>query len=189
MAAIAVTALIEGLWLDLTSGKAQFSPDEADDLATHLIALFFASTSWHRNIRAGVRVYSAQRPLPHSSVNDGRLKGYIMNEDRFDGVATQLDGKIKSKLGNAIGDAGMESEGMANQVKGRAQNLYGSAVDAATDAYDRLPTKARQNIDRAYGKARNHPAITLAVAGGIGLLAFGASHLLMQDQPKRRKKR
>jgi uncharacterized protein YjbJ (UPF0337 family) len=112
-----------------------------------------------------------------------------MNEDRIEGAATQFGGKVKSKIGNAIGDTGMEAGGMADQVKGRAQNLYGSAVDAANDAYDRLPPKARKNIDRAYGKARNHPAITLAVAAGIGLLAFGASHLVMQDQPKPKKKR
>lgn len=112
-----------------------------------------------------------------------------MNDDRIDGAATQLGGKVKSTIGSAVGDAGLESEGMVDQVKGRAQNLYGSAVDAASGAYDRLPPKARQNIDRAYGRVRNHPAITLAVAGGIGLLAFGASHLLMQDQPKRKKKR
>ena len=112
-----------------------------------------------------------------------------MNEDRIEGAATQFGGKMKSTIGSAVGDAGLESEGMADQVKGRAQNLYGSAVDAATDAYDRLPPKTRQNIDRAYGKARNHPAITLAVAGGIGLLAFGASHLLMQEKPPRKKKR
>ena len=112
-----------------------------------------------------------------------------MNEDRIEGVATQMDGQIKSKIGSAIGDAGLESEGMADQIRGRAQNLYGSAVDAANDAFDRLPPKARQNIDRAYGSARNHPAITLAVAGGIGLLAFGASHLLMQDKPKPKKRK
>lgn len=125
----------------------------------------------------------------HFSENDRLSKGNIMNEDRIDGVATQMGGQVKSKIGNAIGDAGMESEGMADQIKGRAQNLYGSAVDAANDAYDRLPPVARQNIDRAYGKARNHPAITLAIAGGIGLLAFGASHLLMQEQPKAKKRK
>lgn len=112
-----------------------------------------------------------------------------MNEDRIEGAATQMGGKVKSSMGRAVGDAGLESEGLVDQIKGRAQNLYGSASEVATNAYDRIPVEARENIGRAYGKARNHPAITLAVAGGIGLLAFGASHLLMQDQPKRKKKR
>lgn len=114
-----------------------------------------------------------------------------MNEDRISGVATQTSGKIKSSVGQAIGDAGLESEGMVEQIKGRAQNLYGAATEAATNAYDRVPEKARKNIDRAYGTARSHPAISLAVAGGIGLLAFGASHLLMQEKtgPKPKKKR
>lgn len=112
-----------------------------------------------------------------------------MNEDRIVGAATQMGGKVKTNLGTAVGDAGLESEGMVEQIKGRAQNLYGTASEVAANAYDRIPPEARHNIGRAYGKARNHPAITLAVAGGIGLLAFGASHLLMQDQPKRKKKR
>lgn len=41
MAAIAVTALIDGLWLDLTLGKAPVSPEEADDLATYFNRLLF----------------------------------------------------------------------------------------------------------------------------------------------------
>ena len=45
MAAIAVTALIDGLWLDLTLGKVPVSPEEADDLATHLIAFFLGIMS------------------------------------------------------------------------------------------------------------------------------------------------
>lgn len=112
-----------------------------------------------------------------------------MNEDRIAGSVTQLNGELKSNIGDIIGDAGLESEGMVDKVKGRAQNLYGTATEAAANAYDRLPFEARHNIDRAYGTARNHPAITLAVAGGIGLLAFGASHLLMQDKAKPKKKR
>jgi uncharacterized protein YjbJ (UPF0337 family) len=116
-------------------------------------------------------------------------KGYAMNEDRIVGSATDLGGKLKSNVGHVLGDAGLESDGLVDQIKGRAQNLYGTATEAAANAYDRVPEKARQNIDRAYGSARNHPAITLAVAGGIGLLAFGASHLLMQDKPKPGKKR
>lgn len=112
-----------------------------------------------------------------------------MNDDRIAGSATQLNGEIKSNVGNLIGDAGLETEGLVDKVKGRAQNLYGSATEAASNAYDRIPFETRHNVDRAYEKARSHPAIALAVAGGIGLLAFGASHLLMQDQPATKKKR
>ena len=112
-----------------------------------------------------------------------------MNEDRIDGMATNAGGKIKSELGSTIGDAGLEKDGLVDQVKGRARNAYGSATDAAASAYDRLPFETRETIDRAYGKARAHPAIALVAAAGIGLLAFGASHLLMQDEPKRKKRR
>ncbi len=112
-----------------------------------------------------------------------------MNDDRIAGSATQLNGELKSNVGHVIGDAGLESEGLVDKVKGRAQNLYGSATEAASNAYDRIPFEARHNVDRAYEKARSHPAIALAVAGGIGLLAFGVSHLLMQDKPAAKKKR
>jgi len=112
-----------------------------------------------------------------------------MNEDRIVGSATDLGGQLKSNVGDLLGDSGLQSEGMVDQIKGRAQNLYGTATEVAANAYDRVPEKTRRNIDRAYGSARNHPAITLAVAGGIGLLAFGASHLMMQDKTKPRKKR
>ena len=112
-----------------------------------------------------------------------------MNDDRIEGSATHLNGELKSTVGNLIGDASLESEGLVDKLKGRAQNLYGSATEAASNAYDRIPFEARHNVDRAYEKARSHPAIALAVASGIGLLAFGASHLLMQDKPAAKKKR
>ena len=46
-----------------------------------------------------------------------------MNDDRIEGSATHLNGELKSTVGNLIGDASLESEGLVDKVKGRAQNL------------------------------------------------------------------
>lgn len=56
-----------------------------------------------------------------------------MNKDRIVGSARQLEGKIKSAIGKAIGDQKLQADGAAEQVEGKVQNAIGSAKDAAKD--------------------------------------------------------
>ena len=53
-----------------------------------------------------------------------------MNEDRIDGAATNLKGKVQEGAGKLFGDAKLEAEGKANQVAGKAQNAVGGVEDA-----------------------------------------------------------
>ena len=53
-----------------------------------------------------------------------------MDEDRIEGAATTIGGKIKDAAGGLVGDAGIQARGKADQLSGRAQNAYGSAKDA-----------------------------------------------------------
>jgi uncharacterized protein YjbJ (UPF0337 family) len=57
-----------------------------------------------------------------------------MNEDRVEGAAKNLGGRIEEGLGRATGDAKGQAEGMMNQAAGAAQELYGQARETAGDA-------------------------------------------------------
>ena len=56
-----------------------------------------------------------------------------MDEDRIDGAAKNVGGKIKEGFGKLVGDTKIEAEGKADQVEGKIQNTWGGAKDAVRD--------------------------------------------------------
>ena len=53
-----------------------------------------------------------------------------MDKDRVIGSAKVVKGKVKEAVGEAIGDAKLESEGNADKVEGKVQNAVGGLKDA-----------------------------------------------------------
>jgi len=58
----------------------------------------------------------------------------MADEDRVEGAAKNMGGKVKEAAGNVSGDAKLKHEGQADQVAGKAQNAVGGAKDALRDA-------------------------------------------------------
>jgi uncharacterized protein YjbJ (UPF0337 family) len=56
-----------------------------------------------------------------------------MDENRFEGAAREVGGKIQDAIGGLTGDAQTQTRGKANQAAGQAQNAYGQAVDGLKD--------------------------------------------------------
>ena len=54
-----------------------------------------------------------------------------MDEDRVEGTARHVGGKVQEAVGRVTGDARTRAEGLANQAAGTAQDLYGQAADTA----------------------------------------------------------
>jgi uncharacterized protein YjbJ (UPF0337 family) len=52
-----------------------------------------------------------------------------MDKDRVAGSAKQVKGTIKERVGKAIGDTKLESEGKADKVEGKIQNAAGGIKD------------------------------------------------------------
>lgn len=52
-----------------------------------------------------------------------------MDEDRIDGAAKNVGGKIKEGFGKLVGDSKIEADGKADQVEGKVQNTWGGAKD------------------------------------------------------------
>lgn len=59
-----------------------------------------------------------------------------MDEDRIEGAAKNIGGKIKEGFGKLTGDTKTEAEGKAEQVEGKVQNTWGGAKDTVRDAAD-----------------------------------------------------
>ncbi len=57
----------------------------------------------------------------------------MVDEDRIEGAAKNVGGKIKEGLGKALGDEKMRRDGQVDQVKGRAENAIGGIKDKARE--------------------------------------------------------
>ena len=60
-----------------------------------------------------------------------------MDEDRIEGAAKNLGGKVKEGVGKAVGDEKLRREGQVDQVKGRAENAIGGIKDEVREELDR----------------------------------------------------
>ena len=86
-----------------------------------------------------------------------------MNEDRIEGAASNLGGKLKDAVGGLAGDAGLQAQGKVDQISGRVQNAYGSARDAVGDGASTL-------ADQVEGFVQEQPVLALLGAATIGFV-------------------
>jgi uncharacterized protein YjbJ (UPF0337 family) len=91
-----------------------------------------------------------------------------MDENRLEGTARDLGGKVQEGVGRATGNVGTQAEGMANQVAGAAQDVYGQAADATRTGAVKLDRWLRNAIE-------NQPYTSALVAMAIGWL-LGRMH-------------
>ena len=91
-----------------------------------------------------------------------------MDEDRVEGTARHVGGKVQEGVGRVTGDARTRAEGLANQAVGTAQDLYGQAADTAHEQATNLDRWLRHNIE-------TQPYTSALIALGIGWL-LGRMH-------------
>jgi uncharacterized protein YjbJ (UPF0337 family) len=70
-------------------------------------------------------------------MNDHDKHGTVadVDQDRTEGSAKQMGGKMKEGVGKLFGDAKMKHEGQADQAEGKLQNAWGSAKDEARETF------------------------------------------------------
>lgn len=57
----------------------------------------------------------------------------MADNDRIEGAAKNIGGKIKEGVGKVTGDTKMQAEGKADQVEGKVQNTVGGVKDSLRD--------------------------------------------------------
>ena len=75
-----------------------------------------------------------------------------MDENRIEGTAKDVGGKIQDAVGGLTGDTSTQLRGKANQASGQAQDYYG------------------QVMDEVMGFAKDQPVAALLSAAGVGLV-------------------
>jgi uncharacterized protein YjbJ (UPF0337 family) len=75
-----------------------------------------------------------------------------MNTEKVEGKFDQVAGKIKQRVGEAIGNEKLANAGVAEQIKGTAKETWGHAKDAANAVND--DTRARTRVEGESLKAR-----------------------------------
>jgi uncharacterized protein YjbJ (UPF0337 family) len=91
-----------------------------------------------------------------------------MDENRVEGTARNVGGKVQEGVGRLTGDARTRAEGLANQAAGTAQDLYGQAADSARESAATLDHWLRRTIE-------TQPYTSALIAVGIGWL-LGRMH-------------
>ena len=86
-----------------------------------------------------------------------------MDENRVEGTARNVGGKVQEGFGRFTGNARAQAEGLANQAAGAAQDLYGQAADVARDRASGFEQALRHTVE-------TQPYTSVLVAIGIGWL-------------------
>ena len=59
----------------------------------------------------------------------------MADNDRIEGAAKNMGGKIKEGVGNVTGHEKLKAEGKAEQVEGKVQNTIGGIKDAINEKH------------------------------------------------------
>ncbi|QTN19008.1 CsbD family protein [Brevundimonas sp. AJA228-03] len=97
-----------------------------------------------------------------------------MTEQRIEGAANGISGKIKSGIGNLTGDTRLQVEGRFEEVKGKALDAYGRAIDKLETLSERAPADLRDPINTGLDFARRKPLLTTGIIAGLAFLLAGS---------------
>ena len=106
----------------------------------------------------------------------------MVDENRFEGAARKVGGKVESAVGNLTGDTKMQTDGAADKLTGKAQQAYGQAADTVRDLGSQAGDYGSQLLDQVeeYGdmlaeQVDARPITAMLIAAGVGFLLALAS--------------
>jgi len=91
-----------------------------------------------------------------------------MNENRIEGAAKNMGGKLEEGFGRATGDVKSQLEGTVKQAAGAAQELYGQARETAGDAAAIVRKQAGSFEQTIRDNLETRPYTAVAIALAIG---------------------
>ena len=81
----------------------------------------------------------------------------MVDENRIEGTARNMGGRIKDAVGGLTGDAGTQAQGKAEQAAGTAQDTFGATLD-----------KAGAWRDKVEAFTKDKPLLALLAAVSVG---------------------
>ncbi|MBU1346225.1 MAG: CsbD family protein [Alphaproteobacteria bacterium] len=97
-----------------------------------------------------------------------------MTDQRIEGAATGVNGKLKRGAGDLTGDTKLQFEGRFDEVKGKALDAYGRAIDKLETLTDRAPEDLRQPVRTGLDFARRKPLLTTGIIAGLAFILAGS---------------
>ena len=97
-----------------------------------------------------------------------------MDDNRIEGAARTIGGKVESAVGNMTGDTKTQAEGVIDQAAGKAQRAYGQAKDTVRTAANDYSSQVLDTVEE-YGdllaeKVDARPITSVLIAAGVGFL-------------------
>ena len=104
-----------------------------------------------------------------------------MDENRFEGAARKVGGKIEGAVGDLTGDTKMQASGRMDDFSGSAQRTYGQAKDAvrnmagqageqASDYGSQMLDQLEEAGDYLAEQVDQRPITAILIAAGVGFL-------------------
>jgi uncharacterized protein YjbJ (UPF0337 family) len=82
-----------------------------------------------------------------------------MDENRVEGTARNIGGKLQDAASGLLGDTGTQARGKFNQAAGKLQDQYGNVIDSAN-----------QGAGQMADIVRDQPIAAVLIAAGVGFL-------------------
>ena len=96
-----------------------------------------------------------------------------MTDQRIEGAATELEGKVQSGLGRLTGDSKLPLDGKINEVKGKALDAYGRVIDRLDGLVEKAPLEYQDRARQGLDFARRKPLLTTGIIAGLAVLLGG----------------
>ena len=102
-----------------------------------------------------------------------------MDENRFEGAARKVGGKVEGALGDLTGDSKLQADGAVDKLSGTAQNAYGKAADTVRNVADKVGAgdfgsqmldQIEEAGDMLAEQVDARPITAILVAAGVGFL-------------------
>lgn len=97
-------------------------------------------------------------------------QGIIMTDQRIEGAAVELEGKVQNGLGRLTGDSKLQVEGKLNEVKGKAKDAYGRVIDGLDGIVAKAPADLQEPARKGLDFARRKPLLTTGILAGAAVL-------------------
>ncbi|MEQ7155195.1 CsbD family protein [Brevundimonas aurifodinae] len=97
-----------------------------------------------------------------------------MTDQRIEGAANGISGKLKNGIGNLTGDTKLQVEGKFEEVKGKALDAYGRAIDKLETLSERAPADLREPVRTGLDFARRKPLLTTGILAGLAFILAGS---------------
>ncbi len=89
----------------------------------------------------------------------------MVDENRVEGAAKTIGGKVQGAVGGMMGDAGVQAKGKLNQAAGSAQDAFGLVMDSASGWGGNVADMAKEK-----------PVTALLVALSLGFVLRALTH-------------